>query len=63
MNYSMKLQGPKEFKTTLENISKVEETLINNDIIKLSKYAKGFSNNSSQPHNSSDQSSDKHKSW
>ena len=46
MNYWLQLQGPKDFKTTLENFDKVEETLLNNDIIELSKYGKGFSKNS-----------------
>ena len=46
MNYWLQLQGPKDFKTTLENFAKVEETLLNNDIIKLSKYGKLFSNSS-----------------
>ena len=63
MNYSLQLQGYKDFKTTLENASKVEETLINNDIIKLSKDGKAFSNNSTKTHNSSDQTTDKQKSW
>ena len=63
MNYWLQLQGPKDFKTTLENAAKVEETLIKNDIIKLSKDGKGFSNNSTQTHNSSDRSTDKKKSW
>ena len=63
MNYWLQLQGPKDFKTTLENSAKVEETLINNDMIKLSKDGKGFSTNSTQRHHSSDRSIDKHKSW
>lgn len=63
MDYWLQLQGPKDFKTTLENAPKVEETLINNDIIKLSKDGKGFSNNSTQTHNSFNRSIDKQKSW
>lgn len=63
MNYWLQLQGPKDFKTTLENAAKVEETLINNDIIKLSKDGKGFSNNSMQAHHSFDRSVDKQRSW
>lgn len=59
MNYWLQLQGPKNFKITLENAFKVEETLINNDIIKLSKDGKWFSNNSTQTHNSSNQTTDK----
>lgn len=41
MNYFLQLQGHKYFKTTLENTTNVEEILINNDIIKLSKDGKG----------------------
>lgn len=59
MNYWLQLQGPKDFKTTLENAAKVEETLINNDIFKLSKDGKGFSNNSTQTQNSFDRTTDK----
>lgn len=63
INYQLQLQGPKDFKIKLENVAKVEETLINNDIIKLTKDCKGFSNNSSQSHNLSNRLSDKNKSW
>ena len=59
MNYWLQLQAPKDFKTTLENATKVEKTLINNDIIKLSKDGKGFSNNFAQMHNSFGQSTNK----
>lgn len=59
MNYCLQLQGPKDFKTTLENAAKVEETLVKNDMIKLSKDGKGFSNNYTQTHNLSDWSTDK----
>ena len=45
MNYWLQLQGPKDFKTTLENTAKVEKTLLNNDILKISKDGKGFSSN------------------
>ena len=63
MNYWLQLQGPKDFKTTLENAAKVEETLVNNDMIKLSKDGRGFSKNYTQTHNPLDQSTDKQKSW
>lgn len=63
MNYWLQLQGPKDCKTTLENAAKVEETLISNDVIKLSKDGKGFSNTSIQTHHSSDKFGDKQKSW
>ena len=35
MNYQLQLQGPKDFKTTLENAAKVDKTLLNNDILKI----------------------------
>ena len=54
INYWLQIQGPKDFKTTLKNAAKVEETLIKDDIVKLSKDGKGFSYKSSQTHNTSD---------
>lgn len=59
MYYWLQLQGLEDFMTTLENVAKVEETLINNDIIKLSKDGKGFYNSSTQNHNSSNRTTDK----
>ena len=58
----LQLQGPKDFKTTLKNAAKVEETLLNNDILKISKDGKGFSNNYAQQNNSSDHTNDKQRS-
>ena len=63
MNYKHQLQGPKYFKTTVENDTMVEDTLLNNDIIKLSKDGKGFSNNFTQTHYSSDWTTNKQNLW
>ena len=63
MNYWLQLQGPKDFKTTLENSTKVEETLLSIAIIKLSKDGTCFLNKSTHNHNSSDWVTDKQKLW
>ena len=61
MNFWLQLQGPKDIKTTLENAAKVEETLLNNDILKISKDGKGFSSNYTQQNNPSNCTNEKTK--
>ena len=61
LSHWLQLQYPQDFKTVLENAAKIEETLINNESLKILKYGKGFSNHSLHSNNSSNYLNEKTK--